>query len=509
MEQDKVAKYSDKRLNFEKLVPFFALLFFIVMAVKSTGYYHADEHYQIIEFAGKKLQTHTDEDMVWEYHHRIRPTLQPTIAYYVISIAKAVGWSNPYDQTLILRLLTAFFTFSVLLYSKHTLPQILKISVNRISYLCFIYFLWFIPFLSVRFGSETWSGILFLLGLTMYINGKHSNKKLLLSGLILGISFLFRYQIALCIFGLVMWIYFIDKAKLKTIFFILLGFLAAFTIGTLIDTWFYGSFTLAPYNFLLAVIETSGEGFGKAPWYYYLLMALQYPTYFVGIPLVSLLLIAFTTHYKNVFIWTTIPFLLFHFFVPHKELRFLFPIAYLLPPMILLGWAELQKRLKTIKIPKTVLMASAGFIVLLNFFILIVTSQKPAGQGRTNITEYIYNHYSGEPIQLIYSPWQNPFNPWNSLPQKFYSLPNTTYIQINTLASITDSLHDGSKINLLVIDEALIKSPADSLIIQNNGYSKVSQNMPNWVYRLMAKYRNTNSVKSIGLYELSSTIKKQ
>lgn len=55
---------------------------FFITAWKSDGYYHADEHYQLIEFAGKILGTHQPEELAWEYNARLRPALQPTIAAF-------------------------------------------------------------------------------------------------------------------------------------------------------------------------------------------------------------------------------------------------------------------------------------------------------------------------------------------------------------------------------------------------------------------------------------------
>ena len=44
--------------SFYKGIIALAIVIYGITAWNSHGYYHADEHYQIIEFAGEKLGTH-------------------------------------------------------------------------------------------------------------------------------------------------------------------------------------------------------------------------------------------------------------------------------------------------------------------------------------------------------------------------------------------------------------------------------------------------------------------
>jgi len=83
--------------KFHKIVFIFAFIVYGITAYQSSGYYHADEHYQIIEFAGSKLGTHTSDELAWEYKAAIRPALQPTICYLVFSILHFFHIDDPYS----------------------------------------------------------------------------------------------------------------------------------------------------------------------------------------------------------------------------------------------------------------------------------------------------------------------------------------------------------------------------------------------------------------------------
>ena len=83
-----------QQLNTAWLVIFLiAVVVNIITAIYSTGYYYADEHYQVIEFAGYKLGTHQPDELAWEFAYKLRPALQPAICYVLIKTASALGIS--------------------------------------------------------------------------------------------------------------------------------------------------------------------------------------------------------------------------------------------------------------------------------------------------------------------------------------------------------------------------------------------------------------------------------
>ena len=87
-----------------------AIIFFITSWF-SLGYNQSDEHFQILEFAGLKLDINTELDLAWEYEARMRPTLQPAMVVVVHRTLGLIGVDNPFIISFLLRLLTAAFSF--------------------------------------------------------------------------------------------------------------------------------------------------------------------------------------------------------------------------------------------------------------------------------------------------------------------------------------------------------------------------------------------------------------
>ena len=79
---------------------------FIVTAVANYGYHHADELFQIIEYAGLKTDTFTPL-VAWEYDVQIRPMLQPTICLGFLKLFEFISVSDPYVQAMVMRIFAA------------------------------------------------------------------------------------------------------------------------------------------------------------------------------------------------------------------------------------------------------------------------------------------------------------------------------------------------------------------------------------------------------------------
>ena len=78
----------------------------VLMAWNSEGFYHYDEHYQIIEFAQYKAGKAVPEGLAWEFHEKIRPGLQPFFAYLVLKASYSMGFNNPFQIAFLLRLMS-------------------------------------------------------------------------------------------------------------------------------------------------------------------------------------------------------------------------------------------------------------------------------------------------------------------------------------------------------------------------------------------------------------------
>ena len=158
----------------DKIILVTAFLWYSLTAFYSVGYIHADEHYQIIEFAGIKEGTHESTDLAWEFHSKVRPSFQPLLCFIIFKVCWFFKVTDPYTKTFVLRLFTGILAVLSIYYFTHSNKHLIK-SENWKAFLIISFFTWFIPFINVRFSSETWSGLMLLLTFAI-INNK--NKKL-------------------------------------------------------------------------------------------------------------------------------------------------------------------------------------------------------------------------------------------------------------------------------------------------------------------------------------------
>lgn len=306
-------------------IQLFILITLLVTAVFSEGFHRGDEHYQLLEFANYVLNNLSAEDLCWEFGAQIRPSAQPYIALSVIHFLKFLGITNPHNWALVLRLITAFLSFLAI---KHSYVYLSKYVGNK-SMLYFLSgLLWFVVYVSVRFSSETWSALFFMFSLTFYFRSK-TFFSLLLAGVFAGLSFEFRYQTALMSLGFFVWLILIQKESFKSILSMILGFVLVVVCCTVLDAVFYGEFVFAPYNYFYTnLIADKVSSFGVDPWYHYIpdLLNKTYVVYGVLILLGMILLLIKKP--KSFINYIVLPFVLFHFLVGHKEMRFMYPVIY-------------------------------------------------------------------------------------------------------------------------------------------------------------------------------------
>ena len=408
-------------LQYKNLIYLFAVVVYLFTAINSNGYHHADEHYQILEFAGLKLGKQSPDSLAWEFKAQIRPTLQATIAYLVIRGASELGVENPHNQAMLLRIITALLAlFSISFFVRRT-QHFFKTEQQKLIYLALSYFLWFLPYISVRFSSETWSGLFFLLALAIFFKErKSSHLQFIYVGLVFGLSFLFRFQIAFAIIGFGLWSLVIDKEKVLNLLLMLLAFLSILSLGCMIDSWFYEEFVFAPWNYFCSnIIDDVASSFGTAPFYYYFARTLFEPNVFIGLAVAAALFVLLLKKGSSIFIWIIVPYLFFHSIVPHKEYRFLFPLVYLLAPVLLLAY-NLSKGLFLSKTRKVLFYGYCTLVITINIFALCVIVNLPAGNGSIEVINYIHKYYDKQCLNNIYTTNSNPYVLCDVLPTVFY-----------------------------------------------------------------------------------------
>lgn len=384
-------------------------ILFVVTAWFSVGYNQFDEHFQILEFAGLKLGITEEANLPWEYKSMMRPAIQPLVVYCIYKTISVTGITDPFIMAFFIRLFSAIVTLvSIHLIIKLYAPGI----ANRkllYAFLLLSFFLWFVPYNSVRFASETIGGRLFLIGLAWFFLQKKPNRAgYLITGILLGIAFITRYQLAFMVFGFAAWLMLIQKAGFRNLLLFSTGIVLATALGVLIDRWYYGAWVITTWNYFLQnILLGKASGFGISPWWYYLEQ-----TFMNAIPPLSLvyilaMLLYFIYFPKDILTWTVVPYLAIHFIIPHKELRFLFPVIGFLPVMIIRVAEVLlqKKRFEAIvrhRVAKIAVMLFWG----VNFLMVIILAFRPA-DVQISLFQKLWNDYP-TPAKMYFT-GDNPY----------------------------------------------------------------------------------------------------
>ena len=414
-----------------KYIYVLSIVTLLITAFFSVGYYHFDEHFQILEFAGLKLNMTVAGNLPWEYVYKMRPAIQPAIVVLVFRLFHLAGVNNPFTIALLLRLLSASVAFiAMYLVYKAYFKTLNNVTLKRwFSLLSF--FLWFMVFNSVRYSSENWSGSIFLISFALLNIKQFPNKSYLLIGMLLGLSFLFRYQTGFLIAGLILWHLFIKKSIVKTAF-LTLGVIFLIGLGILIDRWFYGSWTLTTWNYFnMNILQNRVSDFGIHPWWYYIGQ-----TFVQGIPPFSIvyilsIIVVFIYRRKDLLTWTLLPFLIIHFIIGHKEIRFLFPVIGFLPILIIKSLEIVQTKWSASFLENKLVRIFAKWFWVVNIIFLGIVAFSPA-DGQISLYKKLYTNYT-TPSTLYYIE-NNPYH--RVLDINFYKRPNLDIVKLSSVKNI-------------------------------------------------------------------------
>lgn len=311
-----------------------ALLFHVLCAWFSRGFYQVDEHFQILEFANYKLGYNWADNLPWEFASQVRASLLPDLVYVTYKLFSFVGIHNPFVVIFSLRLFTGIAAWYITCRLCLLLMDDMKTEIGKRMLVLLTLFMWFVPSLNVRFSSENVSGITFLYGLYFILKSLKENKKqvaaYVLAGALFGISAFIRIQSAAAIAGFVAWLLFIKKGQWKNFAVLVISAGLLLVINYLLDWWFYGKLSLTPLNYYYSnIVLHKAANFGVSPWSFYFR-----EFYFKTVPPLSLILlilfgIGLLKNLKNPLIWAFVPFFVMLCFIGHKELRFLFSVTFI------------------------------------------------------------------------------------------------------------------------------------------------------------------------------------
>jgi phosphatidylinositol glycan class B len=317
----------------------------LVTAWFSETFYFPDEHYQILEFMAFKLGITPASDLRWEFSARIRPWFQPLIYFLIAKPVMLAGLKDTFVIAFLLRLATGLFSLLALaVFARSVLTTIAGEEEKR-AFVRYLPLFGFLPYLFVRTSSETFSAAFFALGLALAIGGR-STSRMTMAGLFCGLAFESRYQTGLLGLGLFAWLATIARARFSALAAFIAGGLLALAIGAMADRWGYGQWVFPPLgyvdvNLLRGVAE---HQFGREPVFAYLYLLPAQIFFAITLVLMAAMICMWLRNARHPVTWATVPFVLAHFAIAHKEARFLFPLAILATSFPVLGFSPLLPR---------------------------------------------------------------------------------------------------------------------------------------------------------------------
>ena len=321
-------------------------LLILLYAFFSRGCYHQDEHYQILEYAHMKLfGVPTVEHLAWEFPLMMRSGVQPLIVWCLGKGLLAARIYSPYLLIFLLQLLSGAFSLGALVVFGRAVREELGDEKQERLFLALGLFLWFLAYLHVHFSAEMLAGNL-LLSLAAFTlrslsaDERHEFRWGLLSGAIAGAAFVVRYQTGFALLGYGFWLL-VFRRRWRLYAGMVPGLCCVLLLGLFSDRWFYGEWTLTPVNYLRENIFRSHMlEFGVEPWWYYFTASIAEGGVLFGLLVWAAMLRFFWKRRQHVVTWMLVPFLLVHFFLGHKEVRFFFPAFFFAPLFIALLWQE-------------------------------------------------------------------------------------------------------------------------------------------------------------------------
>jgi phosphatidylinositol glycan class B len=429
------------------------LFVFIITAFFSEGYHHPDEHFQILEFSSYMLGKSPASDLPWEFQDMVRPALQPALASAIIKTLNIAGIYNPFTYALILRIFTALLSWFLVCNVCLLVMKDFSSELGKKIFLFLSFFLWFIPFISVRFSSENYSAIAFLGAVCLILRSIENNSKkifqLALAGFLLGFSFFFRFQIAFAIIGLGLWLIVIKKVPWRNIFTLLIPGICAIAFCIFLDTWFYGKVVLTPINYYYEqIIENKAANWGTFPWWYYFNFFIIHAIPPISIFLLVFFFIGLFRKRVSIFTWCIVPFLIAHFVVGHKEMRFLFPMAFYFIYLTAVGVDHYIVSGRYKKLGRLLFILT----VIINIPVLIVRMITPA-QEAISYYKFLYNYSLEKKITLLCIE-KNIYN-LVGFNANFYKSPNVKCVVLNDDKSISNYLDKNKPDSVYLFEDKL------------------------------------------------------
>ncbi len=457
------------------------LISHLLAAVYSTGFHHPDEHCQILEFANHASGLLQDTSLLrWEYQSQIRPWFQPLLHAGLMKPAILAGVFEPHAFATLFRLIYGLLNILALWSLWRAFRE--RDGIDPEGFL-WISLIWFFPYLHVRTSSENLSGILLTFAAARMVAGRTPG----MTGILLGLSFLARYQIALGLIGLAPMLLIRDRGLRKPHLVLLGGFLLSLTLGLVLDRWFYGQWTLTPWNyFKVNLIDGVAATFSPHPWYQYFIWILMLNPFW-SIPLFAGAVRYGLREWKDglaAFVWA---FFIFHLLMTNKDIRFLFPVLNIVTVMTVAVFYKTEGFRWNPKLALAQLLTGiAGFAY---------TSFQCASIPELWALEALHRH--SRPSEH----WISSGFDLNPMKQTYYPGPRGLVRECKSPSALQDCLDANPGSSVIV---SFKKNEPDSIsyldTLDRNECKKIESTHPDWLFTFEDRFPVLNRLKFKAVY---------
>jgi len=384
------------------------LIFILVTLITSwfsIGFYNVDEHFQILEFGGWKAGWIPQQNLSWEFSKAIRSSVEPFVVFLVIKGLEVFHTVDPFIVAFIMRLITAAMCISCFLLWRNQFRRITNSTFDLIWYDAAL-LLWFLPYLCVRSSSEIWGGCLFFISLSQIYGGeKFPSRNFFLSGAIAALAFFLRFQTGFLIAGVLIARLFHFKKNFKNLFWYAAGLAVMSALNVGLDYLFYHRWCFTPWNYFSEnILAGKAATYSTDPFYYYVPEVLATVMPLQGLAIIFALVIFIARKIRDEISIGVLIFLAAHFFTAHKEIRFLFPIIFILPFVFAssMQWVSQFDFMRS-----TFFKIVMWLTIVTNLILLPVIMFKPA-DTQVSFQKKISEIIGDKPSTLIYV-HDNPF----------------------------------------------------------------------------------------------------
>jgi len=371
----------------------------LVTAWFSETFYFPDEHFQILEFMGSKLGITPAAELPWEFSARIRPWFQPLVYFLIAKPAMLAGVNDLFVIAFILRLATGLLSLLALAAFARAILTTIEGEEEKRAFVRYLPLFGFLPYLFVRTASETFSAAFFAFGLALAI-GKRSPPRLALAGLCCGLAFESRYQTGLLGLGLFAWLAIVARARTAGLASFVGGGSVALAIGALADRWGYGQWAFPPLGYVDVnlVQGVAAHTFGREPVLAYLYLLPAQIFFAITLVLMAAMIAMWLRNPRHPVSWASLPFVLAHVAIAHKEARFLFPLAILATSFPVLGFSPSLPRWRPLfeRVWGWRNSFAAKAVTAISLSAMVYFAVYPFGvRPHMPMARYLYRHWQG------------------------------------------------------------------------------------------------------------------